>query len=92
MLGLLQVYFHGHQDFGFVFSWIAVRTIQKTVSTQTCAIYEYSHYACNKIPLQSSFENNTIAMLDDILKVLFSYVGTWFQKSDYRHNQRNFCP
>lgn len=88
----IPVYFHGHQDFSFVFPWISVRTIQKTASTQTQVIYEYSHYACKKILLQSRFQNNTIVMLNDILKVLFSYIGTWFWKIDYTHHQRNLCP
>lgn len=74
----IPVDFHEYQDFSFVFSWISVRTIQKTVSTQTYAIYEYSRRACKKILLQSSFKINTIVVLNDFLKVLFSYIRTWF--------------
>lgn len=37
----IPVYFHGYQEFGFVFSCISVRTIQKTVSTQIYLIEEF---------------------------------------------------
>lgn len=78
----IPVYIHGYQDSSFVLPWILVGTIQNTIPTQTYAIYEYGHYACKKILLQSNFENNTIVMLNDI-----SYIGSWFWKIHYTHKE-----